>query len=136
MLDAHVSVLLVDEHDDARTTLARRLEKDVRLNLTGVVAAPEDAVHLLRVARPDAVLLDVHGLNSRGPLACMRLRRLTTAPLIVLVSFMTPELQEAVRGAGAADYVLKNVGSDLLTAAIIRIAGRYSSPLRLNARPV
>ncbi len=135
MSDAHVSVLLVDERDDARTTLARRLEKDARLSLIGVVAAPEDAVQLLRVARPDAVLLDVHGLNSSGPLACMRLRRLTTAPLIVLVSFMTPELLEAVRGASAADYVLKNVDSERLTSAIIKIAAaaRLSAPERSSA---
>lgn len=128
MFDAHVSVLLVDERDDARATLARRLQKDVRLSLAGVVATPEDAVDLLRVAPPDAVLLDVHGLNSSGPLACMRLRRLTTAPLIVLASFMTPELLEAVRGAGAADYVLKDVDSNRLTTAIIRIAARCSTP--------
>lgn len=120
-----VRVLIVDDHDDARTTLARRLRRDRRLKLTGVAPRIEDATDLLARERPDIVLLNVHGHDVHGLDTCRALRQLTDAPVIVFASFMTPKLWTAAREAGAADYLLKYADTDRLSREIVRLAERH-----------
>ncbi len=120
-----VRVLLVDDHDDARTTLARRLRRDRHLDLIDVAASVNEAADLLARARPDIVLLDIHGHDGRGVDACRALRQLTDAPVIAFISFMTPDLWAAVRKAGATDYLLKQVDTERLSREIVRLAERH-----------
>ena len=120
-----VRVLLVDDHDDARTTLAQRLRRDRRLELIGAAAGLEEAADLLPGACPDIVLLDIHGHAGRGVDACRRLRQLTDAPVVIFTSFMTPELWTAAQAAGAADYLLKHIDTDRLSREVLRLARRH-----------
>ncbi len=120
-----VRVLLVDDHDDARTTLARRLRRDRRLELIGAASSLKDAVDLLPEAHPDIVLLDMHCLAGRGVDACRTLRELTEAPLVAFASFMTPELWSAAREAGAVDYLLKHIDTERISSELVRLAERH-----------
>ncbi len=120
-----VRVLLVDDHDDTRTTLARRLRRDRHLGLIDAAASVNEAANLLARARPDIVLLDIHGHDGRGVDACRALRQLTDAPVIAFISFMTPDLWAAVRKAGATDYLLKHVDTERLSREIVRLAERH-----------
>ena len=120
-----VRVLLVDDHDDARTTLAQRLRRDRRLELIGAARGLEEAADLLPGACPDIVLLDIHGHAGRGVDACCRLRQMTDAPVVVFTSFMTPELWAAAQAAGAADYLLKHIDTDRLSREVFRLARRH-----------
>ena len=121
----NIRVLLIDRHDDARTTLARRLRRDPRLELAGEASSVEEAEAILPGARPDIVLLDIYGHGGRGVEACRALCRLTEAPVVVFTSFMTPDLWDAVKEAGAADYLLKHVDTDRLSREVIRLAERH-----------
>ena len=120
-----VRVLLVDDHDDARTTLAHRLRRDRRLELIGAAPGLEEAADLLPDACPDIVLLDIQGHAGLGVDACRRLRQLTDAPVVVFTSFMTPELWTAAQAAGAADYLLKHIDTDRLSREVLRLARRH-----------
>jgi len=122
---ASVRVFLVDQHDDARTTLAQRLHRDARLELVGVASCVEEAAQLLPKARPDIVLLDIRRHDGSGVDACRALHELTDAPVVAFTSFMTPELWSAAREAGAADYLLKHIDTERLTRAILRLAERH-----------
>ena len=119
-----VRLLLVDDHDDARTTLVQRLRRDARLQLVGAASTLEEAARLLPDARPDIVLLDIHGHDGRGVEACRALRQLTDAPVVVFTSYVTPALWRAAKEAGAADYLFKHVDTDRLSKAIVRLAER------------
>ncbi len=115
-----VGVLLIDSHDDARATLAKRLRRDRRLELVGATASLSEAADLL--ASSDIVLLDVHEREGRGVDACRAIRKLTHAPVVTLTSFMTPELWAEVKEAGAVDYLLKHVDTDQLGSELVRLA--------------
>ncbi len=120
-----VRVLLVDDHDDARTTLARRLRRDRRLELIGAASNLKDAANLLPDAHPDIVLLDMHCLSGRGVDACHTFRELTEAPVVAIASFMTPELWAAAREAGAVDYLLKHIDTERISTELVRLAERH-----------
>ncbi len=121
----NVRVLLVDTHEDARGTLARRLEGDERFEVVSHVATVREAGPLLRGSRPDLILLDVPSHDRSAVEYCHQLRELSDEPLVVLVSFMTVEDWEVLQTAGAVDYLLKNVDSERFSNAIVRIAGRH-----------
>jgi DNA-binding NarL/FixJ family response regulator len=121
----NIRLLLVDDHEDARTALARRLQRDPRLELVGTVSSVEEAAGLLPRACPDIVLLDIHQHDGGGVDVCRALHELTDAPVVILASFMTPELWGTVQRVGAADYLLKHIDTDRLSREIIRLAERY-----------
>ncbi len=118
-------VLLVDDHDEARVTLGRRLLREPSLDLVGTASCLDEAAAILIEARPDIVLMDVQRHDGRGKDACRKLRELTDAPLVVFTSFMTPELWEETKSAGAADYLLKHIDTSRLSREIVRLAERH-----------
>ena len=120
-----VRVLLVDDRDDARSTLAERLRRGSRLELVGAASDIGEAADLLAAAQPDIVLLDLHHGDGEGIELCRGLRCLTEAPVVALTSFMTPQLWEEAKAAGAADYLLKHVDTDRLSCDMVRLAARH-----------
>ena len=120
-----VRILLVDERNDARSTLADRLRRGSRLELIGAASDLDEAADLLAAAEPDIVLLDLHHGDRKGVALCRGLRRLTEAPVVALTSFMTPQLWEEAKAAGVADYLLKHVDTDRLSLDMVRLAARH-----------
>lgn len=123
----NVRVFLIDDHEEARTTLARRLSRDERVDLVGAASSVEEAAALLPDARPDLVLLDIHGQNGLHVEACRRLRRLTGARVVIFTSFLTGELWTAAKEAGASDYLLKQIDTARLSRELVRLAERHSA---------
>ncbi len=126
---APVRILLIDDQTDVHSALAQRLRRDHRLEVVGTVGSVVEAADLLADARPDIVLLDIHGRRQHGVEACKALGQLTDAPVIVFAAYMTPELWAAVHEAGAADYLLKHVDTDQLSREIVRLARRHEPVL-------
>lgn len=120
-----VRVLLIDAHEDARTSLARRLSRDPELEIVGCASSVAEAASILPHARPDIVLLDIHRSNGDGADDCRELSQLTEAPVVAFASFITPELWQAVKEAGAADTLLKQIDTDRLCREIRRLAERH-----------
>jgi len=118
-------VLLVDDHDDVRTSLEQRLRRDCRLELVGAAAHLEEAAELLRKSPADVVLLDIHGHDGHGLEVCRALHALTDAPVVLFTSFMTPELWAAGREAGASGVLLKHIDTDRLGLEILRVAEQH-----------
>ena len=126
---APVRILLIDEQTDVQRALAQRLRRDHRLEVVGTVGGVVEAADLLADARPDIVLLDIHGRRQHGVDACKALGQLTDAPVIVFAAYMTPELWAAVHEAGAADYLLKHVDTERLSRQIVRLVRRHEPSL-------
>ena len=126
---APVRVLLIDDQTDVHSALAQRLRRDHRLEVVGTASSVVEAADLLADARPDIVLLDIHGRRQHGVDACKALGQLTDAQVIVFAAYMTPELWAAVHEAGAADYLLKHVDTDQLSRQIVRLVRRHEPAL-------
>lgn len=120
-----VRVLLVDAHEEARQSLVRRLESDGRVTVAAHVSTVEEAGVVVRGAQCDLALMNVQSHDNESITRCQELRRLTEIPLVVLASFMTIEHWQALRQAGAADYLLKHANSQRLCSAIVRLAERH-----------
>ena len=120
-----VRVVIFDDQEDARTALARRLQRAPQIDLVGTASDLEAAGALLSGEGVDLVLLTLHQQHGHWLDCCRRLATLTQAPVVVLASFMTPDLWNEAKRGGAADYLLKHIDSARLSREIVRLAGRY-----------
>jgi len=111
-----VSVLLIDDEDDARATIADRLRRFQSVALVGAVRDVRKAARALTNADPDVLLVDLHSRQREddGVELCGELRRMACAPLVVLVSFIANERWQRLRAAGVTRCLLKRIDSGCL----------------------
>lgn len=122
-------VVLVDDHEVVRLGLMTLINDQEDLQ---VVAEAGDAVEALRVVedhRPQVVLMDLR-LPGKGGIEATReiTENFPETRVVVLTSFADDDLVVRAIGAGAAGYILKQVGNDELLRAI-RAAARGESVL-------
>jgi len=115
----------MDDHEEARSSLARRLERSGCLDVLGATAELEEAAALLRREPPDIVLLDLYRRDRRGLEICRSLCELTSAPVVVFTSILTHKLWSSAHEAGAADYLLKQISTDRLVAELAQLVERH-----------
>lgn len=114
-----IRVLIADDHAVVRQGLRTFLELQEDVEVVGDVADGEQAVAAVVDLAPDVVLMDlvmpgVDGVEAIGRIA----RRSPATRVIALTSFLDDDkVLPAVR-AGAAGYLLKDVGPDDLVRAI------------------
>jgi DNA-binding NarL/FixJ family response regulator len=121
-----MTILLVDDHALVRAGLKRLL---ATLDQGEILEAAngQDALALLRSARPALVILD---LNLPGLGGLELLRRMIQAgarAILVLTMHAEPLYAKRALEAGAAGYVTKNASPDELLTAVRRVTagGRY-----------
>jgi len=122
-----VNVLLIDNEDDARATLAGRLLRLRSVKLVGAVRDEREAGNALSHAEPDVLLVDLHSRHgeSDGVRLCSELRKLAVEPLLVLTSFITGEQWQRLQAAGVTNYLLKRVDSGHLERELVLMGTRH-----------
>jgi two-component system KDP operon response regulator KdpE len=124
------TVLVVDDEPQIVRTL--------RINLTARgyrVLAAGDGADALRTAadgKPDVIVLDLGLPDLDGTVVIERLRRWTSAPVIVLSARTEPADKVHALDAGADDYVTKPFGMDELLARLRAAARRAATPGNLE----
>jgi DNA-binding NarL/FixJ family response regulator len=116
-----IRVLLVDDH---RLFLSGvRTELEGTFEVVGTASNVDDAIALVRSARPDVVLLDVHmpGGGALAVLAAVHDAVPEVRFLALSVSDAADDVIAVVR-AGARGYVTKTIGPEELIDAIRRVA--------------
>jgi DNA-binding NarL/FixJ family response regulator len=129
MLPVPLAVFLLDDHEVVRTGLRALLEAGDDITVVGEAGTVADALSRIPALRPDVAILDVRLPDGSGVEVCREVR--SADPDIVcvmLTSYADDEALIASIMAGAAGYVLKQIGSiDLLDT--IRRAGAGESLL-------
>ena len=124
-----LAVFLLDDHEVVRTGLRALLEAGDDITVVGEAGTVADALSRIPAAKPDVAILDVRLPDGSGVEVCREVR--SADPDIVcvmLTSYADDEALIASIMAGAAGYVLKQIGSfDLLDT--IRRAGAGESLL-------
>ena len=120
MSDTERALLIVDDNEDNRYTLTRRLQREGYANLTSA-ADGQQALELLGTRPFDLVLLDVMmpGLNGYEVLERMRAdNRLRHIPVIMISAL--DEIESVIRciELGAEDYLSKPFNPTLLRARV------------------
>ena len=114
-----IRVMLVDDHNVVRSGLATFLRAYDDLELVGEAGNGVEAVNLCRRTKPDVILMDLMMPEMDGIAATRAiLEDYPDAKIIAMTSFEEEELVQGVLAAGAISYLLKNVTSDELAAAI------------------
>jgi NarL family two-component system response regulator LiaR len=114
-----IRVMLVDDHNVVRSGLATFLKAYEDLELVGEASNGLEAVALCHRSKPDVILMDLMMPEMDGIAATRAI--LADCPqtkVIAMTSFEEEELVQGVLAAGAISYLLKNVTSDELVAAI------------------
>jgi len=114
-----IQVMLVDDHNVVRSGLATFLKAYDDLELVGEARNGLEAVNLCRRKKPDVILMDLMMPEMDGIAATRAiLADYPDIKIIAMTSFEEEELVQGVLAAGAISYLLKNVSSDELAAAI------------------
>ncbi len=118
-------VLLLDSHNDVRSSLVERLNREPSIDVVGAAASVAEAERILAERPADVVLVDIHEQGGDGVNACRRLKELSDATVVAFTSFLTAELWRAAQDAGAVDYLLKHIDTGQLSRQIARLVERH-----------
>ncbi|MBI4770948.1 MAG: response regulator transcription factor [Chloroflexi bacterium] len=125
----HQRILLVDDHEVVRLGLRSLLERRPGFQVVAEASTADDAVKMAVAHEPDVVLMDIRLPGGSGIDACEQItRRLPDTRVIILTSYAEDEMLFSAIRAGAAGYVLKQIGSEELIKAI-EAAGRGEAML-------
>lgn len=114
-----VRVMIVDDHPIVRAGM-RTVVEGCGFEVVGEAATGEDAIALAAGLRPDVVLCDLRlGEGIDGVATTSALRSTKAPPAVIILTTFDHDAQ-IVRAieAGAAGYLLKDVGTDTIAKAI------------------
>ena len=122
-------VVLVDDHQILRVSLARLLEVEDDIEVVGTAGDGADAVRLVTDLQPDVVLMDLSMPGMDGVEATRRITAAVEATkVVVLTSFSDRERILEALDAGAIGYLLKDAEPEELLRGV-RAAARGDWPL-------
>jgi two-component system response regulator DevR len=115
-------VFLVDDHEVVRTGLRSLIESEEDIAVVGEAGTVEDALVRIPLAKPDVAILDVRLPDGSGIEVCRQIRSdHPNIACLMLTSYADDEALLAAIMAGAAGYVLKQIGGTDLVADIRKV---------------
>ena len=116
---ARQRILLVDDHEVVRLGLRSLLEQHPNFEVVAEAATAREAVDKTRTHKPDVIVMDIRLKGGSGIEACQEITaQFPSAKVIMLTSYAEDEMLFSAIRAGAAGYVLKQIGGDDLVRAI------------------
>jgi DNA-binding NarL/FixJ family response regulator len=132
-----VRILLVDDHALIRVGMRSILEREDDLDIVGEADDPRSALDASLETSPDIILMDLSLPAPGGIEATQRIKRELPSTGIIMLAVEEDEdaLFDAIK-AGAAAFILKDVGPDDLVTIIRRVHnGEYLINDKVFAKP-
>jgi len=122
-----IRVLVVDDHVLFRRGLQMVLAQEPDIDLIGEAGDGAQAVSQAADLLPDVVLLDIRMPKRSGIEACAGIKEVVPSSRILMLTISDEEadLYDAIK-AGASGYLLKEISTDEVSAAIRAVAGGQS----------
>jgi CheY-like chemotaxis protein len=118
-----VRVLLADDHELVRSSLARLLDAQSDLEVIGEANSGERAIELTKLLEPDVVIMDVTMSGVGGIEATRRIFAEHPHSRVVGLSMHeSDQVARAMKDAGAYDYLAKSSPANHLLDAIRKAA--------------
>jgi DNA-binding NarL/FixJ family response regulator len=133
-----ISVLIVQDHPLLASAIARILDSQGDLRVTGVARRGDEAAAVAAKDKPAVVLMDFRLPDSSGPAAAAGIKVVAPDAAIVFHSADESEtsLLDAI-DAGAIAYLTKSATADQIVEAIRRAAiGEVLIPVELFAKAI
>ncbi|MGW9587824.1 response regulator [Microbacterium sp. NPDC055455] len=122
-----ISVFLVDDHEIVRRGLSDLVRSQADLEVVGEAGTVRQAIGRIEATVPDVAVLDVRLPDGSGIDLCRDIRsRIPTVACLILTAYDDDAAVSASVLAGAAGYVLKDVGGPRLVDAIRAVAAGRS----------
>jgi NarL family two-component system response regulator LiaR len=118
--ESKIRVMIVDDHAVVRSGLGAFLSLVPRFVLVGEAENGEQAVVRAKSLRPDVILMDLMMPGMDGVTATRLIKEHTPSiQIIALTSFQEDDMFQNAMKAGAIGYLMKNVSTHELEAAIL-----------------
>jgi DNA-binding NarL/FixJ family response regulator len=118
-----IRVFLLDDHEVVRRGLRDLLESDGDIEVVGESGSAQTATSRIPALRPDVAVLDARLPDGSGIDVCRDVRSVDPGiKALILTSYDDDEALFAAILAGAAGYLLKQVGGSDLVDAVRRVA--------------
>mgnify|MGYP000853864783 FL=1 len=119
---ARARIVVVDDHELFRESLATLLSMEQDLEVVGRAGNGEEAVEVVAATQPDLVLMDIHMPIASGLEATERIRTRYPATRVLILSISQDEddLLEALR-AGASGYVQKDSAKSVFLRSVRQV---------------
>jgi two-component system KDP operon response regulator KdpE len=117
-----MKILVIDD-DPAMTDLLKLLLEPASTAVLTTNSGPE-GILLARTERPDVIILDLMMPDMSGWQVSKAVREFSKVPILILSALDSPGLVAAALDAGADDYLIKPVPSNVLVAHINNLVRR------------
>lgn len=118
-----ITVFLVDDHEIVRRGIAGLISAQPDMEVVGEAATARQSLGRIEATQPDVAVLDVRLPDGSGIDVCRDVRsRLPSVACLILTAYDDDTAVSAAVLAGAAGYVLKNIGGSGLVDAIRAVA--------------
>ena len=118
-----VRIMIVDDHEVVRLGLSNLLTRQPGWGVVAEAGTVFDEIRLAGEHQPDVIVMDIRLSDGSGIDACREIvHNHPQTKVIMLTSFAEDDLLFSAISAGAAGYVLKQVGNDDLLRAIETVA--------------
>ena len=115
--------MIVDDHEVVRFGLSNLLALQPGWQVVAEAGTVAEAINQADSHQPDVIVMDIRLSDGSGIDACRAItRKHPDIKVIMLTSFAEDDLLFSAISAGAAGYVLKQVGNDDLIRAIRTVA--------------
>ena len=120
-----MKIVVIDD-DSAMSELIKILLLPITPDVVTLTSEPEK-INSLKAIQPDIVLLNLMAPAINGCEVCKKIREFSNTPILVLSALDSPQLIADSLDAGADDYLIKPVGSNILIAHINKLVRRNKS---------
>jgi two-component system response regulator DevR len=115
--------MLVDDHEVVRLGLRTLIDQHPNFEVVAEAASAREAVEKTKAHKPDVVVMDIRLKGGSGIEACQEITaNYPATKVIMLTSYAEDEMLFSAIRAGAAGYVLKQIGGEDLIRAIEAIS--------------
>ena len=117
-----MKILVIDD-DPAMTDLLKLLLEPASSSVLTANSGPE-GILLAKAEKPDVIILDLMMPDMSGWQVSKAVREFSKVPILILSALDSPGLVAAALDAGADDYLIKPVPSNVLVAHINTLVRR------------
>lgn len=117
-----VTMVLADDDEDVRSALRQLFEAVAGIEVVAEVSSAAEAVAACAAHAPDVALVDLR-MPGGGLEATRQITATVPTKVVVLTAHETPENRTGAATNGAARFVVKSAGDDLVRA-VLEAVGR------------
>lgn len=124
--------VLVVEDDHLVSEMVKGMLVELGYKIAGESEDGHEAVEMVRLLRPDVVVMDVRMPRMNGIEAAMLIQKYFPTPVVILSAYETEDLTDKAVEAGVGAYVVKPPKALELMKAIEVAVARFSDMVKLK----